>query len=512
MNPPQAQLGEAINVEDMKAYEINAVGLGIPLALLMENAGRAVAETIASRLPGLRGRRVAILAGKGGNGGDGFVAARHLAGMGARVEVHLAYPPESVQHPDARANLEVLLNLKSVRLLKPMDRGWLDLADHDVVVDALLGTGVKGSLRGPVAEAVAAYNRAPGLRVSVDVPTGVNPDTGEAVPGAAVSDVTVTMHRVKRGLLEARQYTGEIVVADIGIPPEAWQRAGPGDVAARVPRRPRDAHKGVGGRLLVVAGSRWYVGAPMLASIGAARAGVDLVYLASPERIAFEAAAQCSSIVPVPLGGGHLAPEDLDALRGYLARAHSLVIGPGLGREPETLEAASILMLEAARQGVPVVVDADGLRALPGEGFPEGSRVVLTPHRGEAESLSGYSDPREAAARISSRYKAVALVKGPVDYACQGPRCRENHAGTPAMSVGGTGDVLAGIIGAIMARRLSILGDPDPLNTAVTAAYITGLAGMLAYKEKGEALTAWDIVEIVPRVIADPLAAAQATK
>jgi len=492
---------EGIRVEDMRAIEINTVYLGVPLLALMENAGAGVARIVGERLGGARGKRIAVVAGKGGNAGDGFVAARHLAGQGARVDVHLAYPPSEVSHPDAKRNLEVLLRGGRVRVIKPFARGWLQLDDYHAIIDALLGTGVRGPLRDPVASALKAYNQAPGLRVSIDVPSGVNPDTGEASPGAAISDVTVTMHKPKRGLYKAGHYTGEIVTVPIGVPPEAEELAGPGDVQARIPPRPKDAHKGVGGRVLVVAGSRYYVGAPMLTAIAAARAGADLVYLAAPERIAFEAAAQCSSIIPHPIAREILTEGDLQELGGALERAHAVAIGPGLGRDPETLDAARRLIEEALQAGKPLVVDADALHALP-QSLQGRVPPVLTPHRGEARRLAGQDlDPEKAAKNLSQRYGAVVLVKGPEDVACYKGWCRRNRAGVPAMSVGGTGDVLTGVIAAILARRASILGDPDPLNTAATGAFLTGRAGEIAYEEKGEAMTAWDVVEKLPEAL-----------
>ena len=498
---------EAISVEDMRAYELNGVSLGIPLLLMMENAGRSVADYIEYRLGGVRGKRIAVIAGKGGNAGDGFVAARHLAGRGARVQVHLAYPPSEVAHEDAKLNLEALLGMDSVRIVKPMARGWLEVDDSDVVVDALLGTGVRGSLRSPIKEAVEAFNKAPGLRVSIDAPTGVDPDTGAAVDEAARADATVTMHKVKRGLLKARLYTGELVVAYIGLTRDAEYYAGPGDVAARIPRRPRDSHKGVGGRVLVVAGSKYYVGAPLLTALSAARTGVDLVYLASPREIAFTAASKCSTVIPYPLRGETLSREDLEGIASMMERVHAVAIGPGLGREEETLEAAARIIELAVEKRVPLVVDADGLKAVAESDTSLAETVILTPHRGEARLLSGVdAAPLEQARSISRRLGATVLVKAPRDAACSaGGLCRENRSGVAAMSVGGTGDVLTGVIAGIMAKRNSILGDPSPLNSAITGAYLVGRAGELAYGRLGESLTALDIVEVIPGLLRDPL-------
>lgn len=499
---------EAISVEDMRAYEVNAVGMGIPLLLLMENAGRGVADYIEYRLRGVKGKTIAVIAGKGGNAGDGFVAARHLAGRGAKVEVHLAYSPLEVSHEDARKNLLILMEMNSVRIYKPFSRKWLEVSDSDVVVDALLGTGVRGSLRSPVRDAVKVFNNAQGLRLSIDVPSGIDPDTGRAAEGCARAEATVTMHRVKRGLLKAREYTGEIAVASIGLTRDVEDYAGPGDVYARIPGRPREAHKGTGGRVLVVAGSKYYVGAAMLSSIAAARTGVDLVYLASTRMTAESTAQLASSIIPVPYNGEILTPSDIPVLTRLLSRVHSLALGPGLGRDPETIRAACTLLKNAVEHRLPTVVDADGLQALQECSLTSSDRIVLTPHRGEASRLLGeeLDGTRSMAEKLTQLLGATVLVKGPVDAACNPRgRCRLNKTGVPAMSVGGTGDVLTGVIAGIMGKRNSILRDPDPLNSSITAAYIVGRAGEIAYSKKGEGLLAGDLLELIPVIIRDPL-------
>lgn len=499
---------EAISVEDMKAYEINAVGMGIPLLLLMENAGRGVADYIEYKLGSVRGKEIAIIAGKGGNAGDGFVAARHLAGRGARVEVHLAFSPQDVSHEDARVNLDIIMKMDSIEVVKPFSRNWLEVSNSDVVVDALLGTGVRGSLRSPIKEAIKEFNNAPGLRVSIDVPSGVDPDSGRAAEGCARADATVTMHRVKRGLLKAIEYTGEIAVASIGLTKDVEVYAGPGDVAARVPHRPREAHKGVGGRVLVIAGSRHYIGAAILTSIAAARTGVDLVYLASTKNTAEAAAVRSSTIIPTPYDGDVLTLEDVAKLEKIIGRVHSVAVGPGLGREPATIEAFCSLLGRAMDANSPIVVDADGLYAIRECNIKLHENVVLTPHRGEAVRLLGGSDnePTIMAREIASKLNATTLVKGPLDVACS-PNgvCRMNRHGVPAMSVGGTGDVLTGVIAAILAKRKSIIGNPDPLNSAVTGAFIVGKSGELAYSRLGESMTAYDLLDIIPRVIGNPL-------
>ncbi len=498
---------EGISVEDMRAYELNGVWLGIPLLLMMENAGRSVADYVEYRLGGVRGKRIIVLAGKGGNGGDGFVAARHLAARGGMVEVHLAYPPSEVEHPDAKLNLEALLRMDSVRLVKPYSSKWLETGDADAVIDALLGTGVRGPLRGTIREAAKAFTSSPGLHVSIDVPTGVDPDTGSVVEGAVRADATVTMHMVKKGLLKAKLYTGEIIVAEIGLTRDAVVYAGPGDVAARIPRRPREAHKGSAGRLAVVAGSKYYVGAALLASRAAALVGVDLVYMVSPRHIAVSAAEECTTIIPHPIKGEVLSLDDVEGILGLLERVDGLLIGPGVGAEDETLRAVAGIVENAIDRGLPIVIDADGLKAVQTIKSRLYDKVVLTPHRGEARRLSGIEgDPHRQAVKIAGDLGATVLVKAPVDVACNPlGNCRFNKTGVPAMSVGGTGDVLSGLIAGIMTKRNALGYDPDPLNSAITGAFINGRAGELAYNEYGESMTAYDVLLMVPRIVRDPL-------
>ncbi|MEB3774114.1 MAG: NAD(P)H-hydrate dehydratase, partial [Desulfurococcales archaeon] len=389
------------------------------------------------------------------------------------------------------------------RLIEPRDSRWGDPWSADVVVDGLLGIGVRGGLREPILTLARAFSEHQGLRVSIDTPTGVDPDTGNIAPGAVVADVTVTLHKAKRGLLaeRARLHTGELLVADIGLPGKAEEVAGPGDYVARIPPRPRDAHKGVGGKVLIVGGSERYIGAPMLAALAAARAGADLVYLASPSRAAEEAAARSSTVLPIRLGGGHLSRGHVDEVLRAAERVHSIVVGPGLGDYGEALEAASILIERLKSK--PIVVDADGLKALDPGICREGcGALVITPHRGEAARLLGSpGEPRAMAEELARTYRATVLLKGPTDYICGPSRCRVNRSGTPNMSVGGTGDVLSGVIAAFLARRTSLGRSLDPLNTAAAAAYITGRTGELAVEAVGENISALDVIEKINNAI-----------
>ncbi len=497
---------EPVRVEDIRAWEVNGVWLGVPLILLMENAGRAVADLIECKLGSLDGRRVIVYAGKGGNGGDAIVAARHLSLRGARVEVVLAYDPRLVEHEDTRVNLEAILRSGDVKV-RVYRGGREDPPDADAVIDGLLGVGVRGRLRDPIASLTSAINGAGGLKVAIDVPTGVDPDTGEAVEGAVVADVTVTMHRAKVGLSKAGRHVGEIWVAEIGLPRAAEYLAGPGDVVARIPAKPKDAHKGVGGRVLVVGGSKSYFGAPALAGTAALTVGADLAVIAGPGGSAEAAASWNPNLVPRPLEGDELSLDHVERVMEEASRAHVVVLGPGLGLSGRVVEAVGELLERL--KGKPMVIDADGLKAVAELGVKLWPNVILTPHRGEARRLLEGDNSIDHVRSIALKYNATVLRKGPEDVICSpGDGCRVNRTGTPAMSVGGTGDVLSGVAAAFMARRVSILGDPDPLNTAAAAAWLTGRAGELAAGPYG-LLTATRLIEYLPEAYLEALRTAR---
>jgi len=266
-----------ITSREMRALEVNCEYFGVSRLQLMENAGKAVADVIASRFePEKTG--VVIFCGLGGNGGDGFVAARHLTCLGFKVEVMLAGRSRDISDGAARRNW---LALKALKNTMPFHEIWdssLVLGvKADVVVDALLGIGLTGALRPPLSQLVKKINEAEGFRISVDVPTGVNSDSGEVLGEAVEADLTVTFHKMKPGLKKAKTHVGELVVKDIGLPQDFERFAGPGDVSLVMKSRPADAHKGDFGRLLVVGGSEVFSGAPALVALSALRAGVDFV-------------------------------------------------------------------------------------------------------------------------------------------------------------------------------------------------------------------------------------------
>ncbi len=488
----RAVYGSRCTTREMRAWEVNSAALGVPTRLLMENAGAAVARFVYEEF---RPRRVHVVAGTGGKAGDGFVAARHLATYGVEVRVYLLYRRQLVHHPDAVDALRAL-EASGVEIIEDYWRwgGGREWLEADVVIDALLGTGVKGEVRRPYSDVIGALNEAKARVVSIDVPSGVDPDTGRVLGVAVRAEATITMHCVKRGLVEGEgpRYAGRVVVANIGVPRDAWLYIGPGDLEVYTPRRREWARKGEAGRVLVVGGSIDFYGAPWIAALAAFYSGADLVYLAAPEPVF--STIYSPEVIPVRLGGQRLRVSHVEELEPHLEKADAVLVGPGIGLHRETLTAARLLVKTALEKGKVVVVDADGLKALAGHETPR-DRVeslnglgILTPHLGEASLLLGrrIDDSLEsrirAATELSRRLDAFTVLKGRVDIvAYPDDRYRLNRSGTPDMTAGGTGDVLAGVAAGLAAQARS----PEP--AALLAPYVTGLAGERSVEEHGRA-------------------------
>ncbi len=275
-----------ISSSEMRALETNAEYYGISLLQLMENAGCNIAQETISRFP--KDKKIAVFCGLGGNGGDGFVAARHLLAAGYSVVVILVGRGRDISHESALKNWEILQSIQDkIPLIEVTDSAVMPKVSAGVIIDALLGTGTKGKIKPPVAQVVDYINSLKAFKLAVDVPTGIDSDTGEVLGIAVKADLTVTFYKAKLGLNKAQKYVGELVVRNIGLPTEIEKFAGPGDVYLATKLRTPTAHKGDFGRLLVIGGSEVYSGAPMLVSFGALRTGVDLVYLAAPAKTAY---------------------------------------------------------------------------------------------------------------------------------------------------------------------------------------------------------------------------------
>lgn len=491
--------------EEMAALEMNAEYFGVSTLQLMENAGGAVAREIAKRFD--VGAAVAIFAGTGGNGGDGMVAARHLSCLGYGVSLVLVGSPSDIRREIVRKNWEATMFMAdSIKIIVADDSALIPEIEGKVAVDALLGTGARGPLKHPVSDAVRVLNEASCFKVAVDIPTGVDSDTGQVAGEAFRADLTITFHRAKRGLLEAKDYVGELLVADIGIPREVEAYVGPGDVLLTRKPRPSETHKGDYGRLLVIGGSETFSGAPYLAAMAALRTGVDIAYVAAPVETAHDIASMSPSIITVKLKGDHLSPESCPVLRAFLEKSSAVVMGPGLGLHKETVAAVKELIGAVERSKVPLLLDADALKAFAESKHRVDFPLVFTPHGGEFQILTGRELPKELESKVervramAEELNATILLKGPVDIVSDGKRVKLNKIiHNPGMTVGGTGDVLSGIVGALLSQGF------DPFRAAVSGVFINGAAGDFAAHEKGYHLLPTDLIEWIPKAADDPM-------
>jgi hydroxyethylthiazole kinase-like uncharacterized protein yjeF len=496
---------ETITSPEMRAVETNAEYYGISLLQLMETAGRNVAEEIASRFNPKK-TRVAIFCGSGGNGGDGFVAARYLICFGFKVEIILATRASNIVHESAKKNWVALQPLRNTILIKEVkDSVSIPDVKADVVVDALLGIGLMGKLRPPIMQIVEKINSMDAFRVAVDVPTGINSDTGEILGNAVKANLTVTFYKAKPGLAKAREYVGDVIVKNIGLPYEFEWFAGPGDVTLAIKPRFPEAHKGMSGRLLVIGGSAVFSGAPALAALAALRTGVDIVTVAAPEATATTISSMSPALITLKLKGKHLNSNSLPALNKDLDSATAVVLGPGLGMHSETIEAVKDVIEYLEERRTPLLLDADGLKAFAEYKRKLGCSLVLTPHSREYEILTGNKLPKDLEGKAQEVQKAAnklgatILLKGPVDMVSDGVQTKFNFTGNSGMTVGGTGDVLSGVVGGLLAMGT------NPFNAAVAGAFINGAAGDFVAVEKGYHMLPTDLLEWIPHVMDDPM-------
>lgn len=487
--------------EQMRACDRIAIeSFGIPGAVLMENAGHGTVESMARHYGPLAGKVVSIFVGPGNNGGDGLVMARHLYQRGARPRVLLLVAAETVRG-DAALNLKAVRELP-IPLVTVLSEADLRDAEHelarsDLVVDALFGTGLTREAGGHFAEAIRRINEFSCPVVAVDVPSGLDSDSGETLGAAVRADLTCTYGLAKPGLViePGREAAGVVEVLDIGIPPEAVAQAGVAlefleakTVAGWLPRRRPAGHKGTYGHLLLLAGSEGKTGAALLAAHGALRSGVGLVTLCVPEPLnpIFDAALPEAMTVVLP--ASTTAPLDADhhVVAEALLRKQVLVVGPGLGTAAGTARLVKRLYQEVT---LPLVVDADALNIL--AGAPEflgkaNAPRILTPHPGEMARLLGKStaavqqDRRRAAVALAREYRVWVVLKGAgTVIAAPDGRLAVNSTGNPGMAAGGMGDVLAGLIGGLLCQGLA------PWEASCLGVHVHGLAGDLLATEYG---------------------------
>lgn len=503
-----------VTAAEMRRFDERATEeYGIPSLILMENAGIQVGREVSRLLPGgIRGKKVLVLCGKGNNGGDGLVVARHLANGGAEVKVFLLAQERDVKG-DALTNLTIYQRMggKIYSLTDQKDLNALRMAllSTDIVVDAIYGTGFSGTVPSLIAKAMEMINEAAIPTVAVDLPSGLEADTGRILSAYLKASVTVTLGLPKIGMVlePGVSIVGELAVADISLPREMLENT----IIPRIllteelgrtwlGKRHPTAHKGTFGHLLVTGGKEGMAGAIVLCAAGALRSGVGLVTMAVPETIYPLVVPQVSEAMtwPLPaalgsLNGASLQGRELDAFT-------AMVVGPGLGRHQGSVEFLQSC-LEASN--CPVVLDADALFALNSNidllAVARGP-VVLTPHPGEMARLIGLSveaveaDRVGIALRYAREWGCIIVLKGARTLvAAPDGHLFVNPTGNPGMATGGSGDVLAGIIGSLLAQGM------DAVHAAGLGVYVHGLAGDLASRQLSQtAMKSGDIISFLP--------------
>ena len=508
---------------DMMVTDYNCEYLGLSRLCLMESAGKSLAEEVGKIAVYTFSKpvKVVIFTGSGGNGGDGFVAARYLLNRGYDVDIYML--KENIHSSQARTNFEILknmyprlsrLNIYSLKTLE--DINSCEVAKNSdrefIIVDGLLGTGIKGKLQTNIRRAIEIINDSCGIKISVDVPSGMDPLTGEVDDLAVVPDYTISFHKIKTGVRNAEEeVVGGLVTADIGIPIEAEYFVNYGDFL-RFGNRKSSSHKGNNGRILVVGGNKDYAGAPAIAGMAAIGAGVDLVYVAAPDNAAQAIKSTSPDLIVKSLQGDKLSLKHLDEILKIVDDVDAVLIGPGAGIDEDTSKLFNVLVVKIKK---PIVIDADALKQVDVSLIKNRDDIILTPHIFEFKSLfnvendlkldidsddfSGVDENITEFQQIARQIDASVIVKGKYDLILSGTKFRINKSGNAGMTVGGTGDALAGIAVGLLAHGL------NAFDCACLAVFINGLAGDRAYDEKGNGFSATDLISYIGGVIKDGL-------
>jgi len=468
-----------LTFREVTVIDVNSEYLGVQVETLMENAGYAVAKAITKEYG--TGKSIAVVCGMGNNGGDGLVAAKYLR-ENNNVKVILARQPQFIKRMAPRKNLGPVEDITKVY-------GGEELSRYDLIVDAIYGIGIHGEIREPYYSLISKMNQAGIPIVSIDVPSGMGANL------AVRPVMTITLHDIKEGMDGSN--SGRIEVVDIGIPKDAERFDGPGEYVYYPIPRP-DSHKGENGRVLVIGGGP-YTGAPSLAAMGAYRIGADLVQIATPEPSFNIIAGYSPNFIVHGMPGAVFSSRNLDQVLGLAGLVDSVLIGSGMGRDPRTQEAVRDFVREC---GKPMVIDADAFTALSADpDLLKGKKGIVTPHSREFATLFGKSLPRDLEERASvvreaaERIQMTVLVKGMIDVVSDGERVKFNRTGNPGMSVGGTGDVLAGICAGLLAKGV------QPFDAGRIAAFTNGAAGDLAFNDRCYGLLATDVIDNIPAVM-----------
>ena len=517
---------------DMMTTDYNCEYLGLSRLCLMENAGKSLSDEVAtlSTFKFSKPVKVLIFTGSGGNGGDGFVAARHLLNRGFEVEVYCLNTLDEIKSEDALTNLEILMNMEprisrlSVGFIK--DSSDLDNLDFDsasdyIVLDCLLGTGIKGKLRTKVRKTVELMNEINGIRVAIDVPSGLDPLTGEISDIAVNADYTVSFHKIKTGVkLAGAEKTGGVITCDIGIPIEAELFVEGGDLL-RLKNRNADSHKGNNGKVLIVGGSKDYYGAPAISAKAAIATGVDLTYIYTPRNAALAIKSLSEDFIVKEAKDDYLSLDDLEDIMELASKVDAVLLGPGSSQNEETGRLFNVL---AVKLDKPLVLDADALKLVDLSLVSQKEDLIITPHFSEFKSFfknqvsnenmgdlerivklsdkehsdfNKVNDKIDAIQSITKSIKGSVILKGKYDFVFNGNRLKINRTGNPGMTVGGTGDALAGIALSLLSQGL------NSFDAALLAPYLNGKAGDLAYEAQGYGFGAQDLTQYLGAVMSN---------
>ena len=494
----------------------------IPSIVLMENAALRVVEFLEMKFAPLKDKRIVVLCGKGNNGGDGFAIARHLNNAGCNARVYVVAKSDEFKG-------DALTNLKTVKAaifsqqicfdLFHSNRNQIPTAweESDLILDTLLGTGFNGEVRGDDLQATLHYLQHTHIPiVSIDIPSGLESNSGESTGASVIANYTVTFVAPKRGMFVRNgvEQCGEIWVGDIGTSPELMNKGYTGcecitrDKAHRLlPRRTLNAHKGDAGRVLLIGGSTGMSGAPTLAAKAVLKSGAGLCIAALPDKIISTFAAAFSEATSHPLictEAGVLLEESADELPALWKNAHAVALGPGIGRDASTLNFVRRVVRECPQ---PLIIDADALyalRAIESDLKNREAATILTPHPGEMGELMAMSTPEvndnriETAIACAQKYNAIVVLKGARSVvALPDGSTHINLTGNAGMATGGSGDVLTGTIAGLLAQT------KDSQTATLLGVYLHGMAGDLAFESLGNGLIAGDIADNIPRALVE---------
>ncbi len=510
-----------VDPDTMKVLDKKSIDeYGVPGIVLMENAGRSVVDAIMDRYPRVLGKRVSIFCGRGNNGGDGFVVARHLRNRGVAVHLCLLSEVDGVRG-DAAINLKIWRNMgeevNTILSRQDIERHKKDIVHSSLIVDAIFGTGLSKEPEGIFGDVIDLINSLNLPVVSIDIPSGLDGRTGMAIGRSVKADMTVTMALPKIGLVvyPGLDYAGRLIVADIGMPHNLLEEEDfryhlidESMIKGVIKRRRGDTHKGDAGHLLVIAGSRGKTGAAALTSLSGLRAGAGLVTLALPASLNPIMEEKLTEVMTCPVdetGEAVISFDAINDIKGLLHTRNAIAIGPGLTPHPDIKR----LVIELIRESsIPIVIDADGINSLVGETdiLKEArSPCILTPHPGEMARLIS-STPDDVQSRRIDVAKEFALEHR-VYLVLKGARTviadpegtiYINTTGNPGMATAGTGDVLTGVIAGLLCQGYSAL------QATIVGVYIHGKAGDAVADEKGvRGMIAGDIMERIPYVVKD---------